>query len=287
MEKSRKTTTKSDPSTGDQLSNRRAETWPGRVRRSLVAFRSPTAGRMPKPSPVVCAEALPPVAFRSPARRRYLPGAARPGTARAGGGRETGKTDSTTVEIVCACRRMTGLTRRFANFWKQIEKNHKVLSVYGGSVLRIEKNAKFDAPVGLLGRVSRTGSNYDSLEETQWLCASFGQLSQKSRKTTKSYPSAGDQFYESRKTAKFDAPVGLLGRVSRTGSNYDSLEEAQWPCASFCQLSENRGKRQSPIRLRGISWGNENLCLNLFQQSSVPCRADRWVNGGSNKEPLI
>ena len=35
------------------------------------------------------------------------------------------------------------------------------------SVLRIEKNAKFDAPVGLLGRVSRTGSNYDSLEETQ------------------------------------------------------------------------------------------------------------------------
>ena len=55
----------------------------------------------------------------------------------------------------------------------------------------------------------------------------------KSRKTTKSYPSAGDQFYESRKTAKFDAPVGLLGRVSRTGSNYDSPEEAQWPCASF------------------------------------------------------
>ena len=109
----------------------------------------------------------------------------------------------------------------------------------------------------------------------------------KSRKTTKSYPSAGDQFYESRKTAKFDAPVGLLGLVSRTGSNYDSPEETQWPCASFCQLSENRGKRQSPIRLRGISWGNENFCLNLFQQSSVPCRADRWVNGGSNKEPLI
>ena len=109
----------------------------------------------------------------------------------------------------------------------------------------------------------------------------------KSRKTTKSYPSAVDQFCESRKTAKFDAPVGLLGRVSRTGSNYDSPKEAQWPCASFCQLSENRGKRQSPIRLRGISWGNENFCLNLFQQISVPCRADRWVNGGSNKEPLI
>ena len=110
----------------------------------------------------------------------------------------------------------------------------------------------------------------------------------KSRKTTKSYPSTGDQFCESRKTAKFVAPVSLLGRVSRTGSNYDSLEEAQWPCASFGQLSEtNREKRQSPIRLRGISWGNENFCLNLFQQSSVPCRADRWVNGGSNNEPLI
>ena len=108
----------------------------------------------------------------------------------------------------------------------------------------------------------------------------------KSRKTTKSYPSTGDQFWESRKTAKFDAPVGLLGRVSRSRSIYDSLQEAQWPYASFCQLSENRGKRQSPIRLRGISWGNENFCLNLFQQSSVPWYADRWVNGGSNKEPL-
>ena len=122
---------------------------------------------------------------------------------------------------------MTDRPRRFANFWKQIEKNDKVRSIYRGSVLRIEKNGKFDAP------------------------------------------------------------VGLLGRVSRTGSNYDSLEEAQWPCASFCQLSENRGKRQSPIRLRRISWGNESFCFNLFQQSAVPCRADRWVNGGSNKEPLI
>ena len=174
MEKSRKTTTKSDPSTGDQLSKRRAETWPGRVRRSLVAFLSPAAGRMPKPGPVVCAEAWsrsearPPAACRSPARscapkpcRRSRsearPGAgncpARPGPARparparpgpaarrgavwsgraqrgqaghgpAGGGKETGKTDSTTVEITCACRRMTDRARRFANFWKQIEKN--------------------------------------------------------------------------------------------------------------------------------------------------------------------
>ena len=130
---------------------------------------------MPKPGPVVCAEAWsrsetrPPVACRSPARscapnpwcrsrseaRRapvtarpgpnrpsparpgparpgparphgevrsgpVRPGLARPGPARpgparpcrppgsAGGGRETGKTDSTTVEITCACRRMTG-----------------------------------------------------------------------------------------------------------------------------------------------------------------------------------
>ena len=59
------------------------------------------------------------------------------------------------------------------------------------------------------------------------------------------------------------------------------------PGASFCQLLEtNREKRLSPIRLRGISWGDENFCLNLFQQSSVPGRADRWVNGESNKEPL-
>ena len=105
---------------------------------------------MPKPGPVVCAEALLPVAFRSPAGRRLMPGAARPGLARparpgaaarrgavrsgrsqrgqaghgpAGAGTETGKTDSTTVEITCACRRMTDRARRFANFWKQIEKN--------------------------------------------------------------------------------------------------------------------------------------------------------------------
>ena len=201
-----------------------AEARPGRVRRSLAAGRAPKPGRAPV------------TARRGPAR----PGPTRPGPAArrgavrfgraqrcqagpgpAGGGTETGKSDSTTVEITCACRRMTDRARRFANFWKQIEKNDKVRSVYGGSVLRIEKNGKFDAP------------------------------------------------------------VGLLGRVSRTGSNYDSLEEAQWPCASFCQLSENRGKRQSPIRLRRISWGNENFCFN-----KVPCRADRWVNGGSNKEPL-
>ena len=137
---------------------------------------------MPKPGPVVCAEAWsrsearPPVACRNPARscapkpcRRSRSEArqgagncpARPGPALrsavrsrpgpAGPGRETGKTDSTTVEITCACRRMTDRARHFANFWKQIEKNDKVLSVYGGSVLRIEKNGK----VRRAGRSSR------------------------------------------------------------------------------------------------------------------------------------
>ena len=79
-----------------------AEARPGRVRRSLASGRVPKPGRAPVTD------------RRGPARR---------GPARAGGGRETGKTDSTTVEITCACRRMTDRARRFANFWKQIEKN--------------------------------------------------------------------------------------------------------------------------------------------------------------------
>ena len=98
----------------------------------------------------------------------------------------------------------------------------------------------------------------------------------KSRKTTKSYPSTGDQFCESRKTAKFDAPVDLLGRVSRTGSNYDSLEETQWPCALFGQLLEtNREKRLSPIRLRGISSANREKRQSSTRRSvfSGVCRA--------------
>ena len=182
----------------------------GRVRRSLAAARLPKPGRAPvtaRRAPTRPGAARPRGEVRSgPAG----PSAARPGPARAGGGRDTGMTDSTTVEITCACRRMTDRARRLPTFVN------------------------------------------------------------KSRKTTKSYPSTGDQFCESRKTAKFDAPVGLLGRVLRTGSKYDSLAEAQWPYASFCQLSENRGKRQSPIRLRGISWGNVNVCLHSFQQNSVP-----------------
>ena len=182
----------------------------GRVRRSLAAGRLPKPGRAPvtaRRAPARPGAARPRGEVRSGPTG---PSAARPGPARAGEGRDTGKRDSTTVEITCACRRMTDRARRLPTFVN------------------------------------------------------------KSRKTTKSYPSTGDQFCESRKTAKFDAPVGLLGRVLRTGSKYDSLEEAQWPYASFCQLSENRGKRQSPIRLRGISWGNVNVCLHSFQHNSVP-----------------
>ena len=135
-------------------------------------------------------------------------GPARPGLA--GGGSETGKTDSTTVAITCECRRMTGRV---------------VLPTFGN----------------------------------------------KSRKTTKSEPSTGDKFWIWRETAKFDAPVGVLGRVPRTGCNYDSLEETNWPCPSSGQLLEtNRGKRQSPTRLRGISWGSVDVCLHSFQHNSVP-----------------
>ena len=127
-----------------------AEARPGRVRRRLAA------GRVPKPGPAPvtarrgparpgrtarCGPVRPGLARPGPARPGPArPGPARPGPARpcrppgsAGGGRETGKTDSTTVEITCACRRMTGRV---------------VLSTYGN----------------------------------------------KSRKTTKSDPSTGDQF---------------------------------------------------------------------------------------------
>ena len=205
---------------------------------------------MPKPGPVVCDEALsrsearpgparPGPARPGPARPGPArPGPARPDPARAGGGRETGKTDSTTVEITFACRRMTDLARRFANFWKQIEKNDSVLSVYGGSVLRIEKNATFDPPVGLLGRVSRTGSNYDSLKETQWLCASFGQLSENRGKRISHIRLRGissanrEKRQSSTRRSVFSGVCRARGVTIRL-----SLEEAQWPCSSFCQLS--------------------------------------------------
>ena len=128
-----------------------AEARPGRGRRSLAAGRVPKPGRAPvtaRRGPARCEPARPHGEVRSgPAR----PSAARPGPARAGGGRETGKTDSTTVEITCAWRRMTDRARRFANFWKQIEK------------------------------------------------------------TTKSYPSTGDQFCESRKTQSSTRRTVLSG----------------------------------------------------------------------------
>ena len=45
----------------------------------------------------------------------------------------------------------TDRARRLAKFWKQIEQNDKVRSVYGGSVLRIERNGQ----VRRAGRSSR------------------------------------------------------------------------------------------------------------------------------------
>ena len=105
-----------------------AEARPGRVRRSLAAGRVPKPVRAPvtarrgqaRRGPARPGAARPHGEVRSgPAR----PSATRPGPSRASGGRETGKTDSTTVKITCACRRMTDRARRFANFWKQMEKN--------------------------------------------------------------------------------------------------------------------------------------------------------------------
>ena len=112
-----------------------AEARPGRVRRSLAAGRVPKPCRAPvtarrgaagpgpaRPGPNRPGPARPGPARPGPARPHgevrsgpVRPGLARPGPARpgrppgsAGGGRETGKTDSTAVEITCACRRMTG-----------------------------------------------------------------------------------------------------------------------------------------------------------------------------------
>ena len=188
MEKSRKTTTKSDPSTGDQLGKHkclstffstefRAYRWVNggsnkeplarrgdeafgdlnrvivgeieenddKVRsvyggsveqapcRNLARSCAPKPGRVPKPGRRSHAGARPGRVRRSlaagrvpkPGRAPITPrrGPARPVAARTSGGRETGKTDSTTVEITCACRRMTDRARRFANVWKQMEKN--------------------------------------------------------------------------------------------------------------------------------------------------------------------
>ena len=41
---------------------------------------------------------------------------------------------------------------------------------------------------------------------------------------------------KSRKTTKFDAPVGLLGRVSRTGSNYDSSRKPNGHARHFANF---------------------------------------------------
>ena len=106
-----------------------AEARPGRVRRSLAAGRVPKPGRAPV------------TARRGPARpvRTARSGPARPGRppGSAGGGRETGKTDSTTVEITCACRRMTGrvVLPTYGNKSRKTTKSDP-------SVLRIEKNGQ-------------------------------------------------------------------------------------------------------------------------------------------------
>ena len=135
MEKSRKTTTKSDPSTGHQLSKRRAETWPGRVtpKPGRVPICFPAAGRMPKPGPVVCGPGSlgprravrVPKPGRAPVTARRGPGPALPG-GQAGGGTPLAQTerreqtDSTTVTITlrrspnvtCACRCLKRMTDR-------------------------------------------------------------------------------------------------------------------------------------------------------------------------------
>ena len=157
-----------------------------------------------------------------------------------------------------------------------VNKSRKTTKSYpstGDQFCESRKTAKFHAPVGLLGRLSRTGSNYDSLEETQWSCASYGQLSENRGKRLspirlRGISSANREKRQS--STRRSVFSGQLVSASRKTNKYDSLEEAQWPYASFCQLSENRGKRQSPIRLRGISWGSVNVCLHSFQHNSVP-----------------
>ena len=122
---------------------------PKPCRRSRSEAR-PGAGNCPaRPGPAW--QARPGPAARRGAVRSGRDQRGQAGHGTAGGGTETGKTDTTTVEITCACRRKTDRARRFANVWKQIEKNDQVLSVYGGSVLRIEKNGK----VRRAGRSSR------------------------------------------------------------------------------------------------------------------------------------
>ena len=136
-----------------------AEARPGRVRRSLAAGRVPKPGRAPV------------TARRGPARL---------GAARAGCGRETGKTDSTTVEITCACRRMT---------------DRVVLPTFG-----------------------------------------------KSRKTTKSYPSAGDQFCESRKRQS-STRRSVFSGVCRARGVTTTLSRKRNGCArhlaNFRKIEEN------------------------------------------------
>ena len=98
----------------------------------------------------------------------------------------------------------------------------------------------------------------------------------KSRKTNKSYPSAGDQFCESRKTAKFDAPVGLLGRVSRTGSNNTTLSRGS-PMAVLVSLptfvKSRKPTKSDPST--GDQLGKREFMFKPVSTKfrAVPCRA--------------
>ena len=156
-----------------------AEVRPGRVRRSLAAGRVPKTGRLPV------------TARRGPVRR----GPVRHGPARAGGGRETGKTDSTTIEITCACRRMTDRARRFANFWKQIDKKRQSpIRLRGISSANREKRQSSTRRSVFSGVCRARGVTTTLSRKPNGRAPHFANFRKKAKKTTKSDPSTGDQL---------------------------------------------------------------------------------------------
>ena len=117
------------------------------LQRSLVAFRSPAAGRMPKPgrscAPKPCRRspsearqgagncpARPGPARRGPAARRSAVRSSRAQRGQAGPGqgrrrKRHGKDGLDEVEITCACRRMTDRARRLPTFVNKSRKTTK------------------------------------------------------------------------------------------------------------------------------------------------------------------
>ena len=94
----------------------------------------------------------------------------------------------------------------------------------------------------------------------------------KSRKTTKSDPSTGDQLGKREFLFK---PVSTKFRAvpCRAGGRAVPCRAGAVPCRAVpC--------RAVPCRCRAVP-------CRAVPCRAVPCRADRWVNGGSNKEPLI